>query len=184
MLVIGIAILICGTGVAGAAILEEGFETSVPPTGWIEQQLVGTADWTQESSGGSPSCSPHEGSYMAKFNSYSCSSGDSASLNTSEMDFSGLTDVELKFRMYHDTGYSTNNDRITIRCSTDNSTWTDLTTISRYKAGSNDWEEHTVSLSAYDDETSVWISFAGISDYGNNMYIDEVEISPPPLPCN
>lgn len=169
------------TAVGSAAVLSEGFETSVPPTGWTEEIVIdpGTdPDWSQVASGSHPSCSPHEGSYMAKFNSYSCPSAASARLYTSEMSFSGLTGVELKFWMYHDTGYSSSNDRITVQGSTDGSTWTNLTTIDRYD-GSTGWKEHTVSLASYDGESSVWIGFLGISGYGNHMYIDEVEIGVP-----
>ena len=180
---IAVLILASFTAVASAQILTEGFETSVPPAGWTEVEVSypgsGThPDWSRVSSGSSPTCSPHEGSYMAKFNSYNCKADASARLYTSEMFFSGSSGVELKFWMYHDPGYSARDDRITVQGSTDGSTWTDLTTISRYDATA-DWQEHTVDLSAYDNQGSVWIGFLGISAWGNHMYIDEVEIGAP-----
>ena len=174
-------VLAAFTTVGSAAILSEGFETSVPPTGWTEEIVNDPGadpDWSQVASGSYPTCSPHEGSYMAKFNSYNCPSDASARLYTSEMSFSGLSGVEVKFWMYHDDGYSAKNERITVQGSTDGSTWTDLATFNRYNAAGDFWGEHTVDLSAYNNENSVWIAFLGISDYGNNMYIDDVDISP------
>ena len=160
-------------------ILTEGFETSVPPPGWTEVVVSGTnPDWSQVSIGSHPTCSPHGGSYMAMFNSFSCSSGDKARLYTPKMNFSGLTDVKLKFWMYHDSGLSSYNDRITIQVSTNNATWSNLTTFQRYNATTG-WQQHTVDLSAYAGNSSVWVGFLGISDYGNDMYIDDVEIGPP-----
>ena len=80
--------------------------------------------------------------------------------------------------MYHDSGYSTKDDRITVQGSTDGSSWTDLATINRYDTA-NGWQEHSVDLSSYSGESSVYIGLFGISDYGHNIYIDEVEIDTP-----
>ena len=182
---LAVFVLAAFTAVGSAQpILTEGFETSVPPPGWTEVVVyydgTGTGpDWSQVSRGTHPDCSPHGGSYMAMFNSYSCSSGDKARLYTPKMNFSGLTNVELKFWMYHDSGYSSSDDRITIQVSTDNATWSDLATFHRYNATTG-WQQHTVDLSAYAGNSSVWVGFLGISGYGNNMFIDDVVIGPPP----
>ena len=123
-------------------LVSEGFEggpSGFPPAGWTEEVVFydGTytgPDWTPESSGSSPSCSPHGGNYMAKFNSGSCSPGDKARLYTDKVDFTGYNDCELTFWMNHDSGYSTCDDRVVIQGSPDGLSWTDLTTISRYVA--------------------------------------------------
>ncbi|MEM1513476.1 MAG: choice-of-anchor J domain-containing protein, partial [Candidatus Thermoplasmatota archaeon] len=163
----------------GGSLLSEGFETSVPPPGWTEQIVndPGTdPDWSQVSSGTNPSCTPHSGSYMAKFNSFNCPSTASARLYTNMLDFSSYPNLFLAFWMYHDTGYPTKLDRIVIQYSLDGSTWNDIATIYRYD-GSTGWKQHTLDLSSYvGGQSQAWIGFLAISDFGNNMYIDDVEI--------
>ncbi|MEM2935421.1 MAG: choice-of-anchor J domain-containing protein, partial [Candidatus Thermoplasmatota archaeon] len=134
-----------------ATILSEGFETSVPPPGWTEvivNDLGTDPDWSWVSSGTLPTCTPHSGSYMAKFNSWNCITTSSARLYTGMLDFSSYSDVVLNFWMYHDTGFSGAGDRIVIQYSLDNSTWNDITTIYRYD-GSTGWKQHAVDLSPY-----------------------------------
>ena len=43
----------------------------------------------------------------------------------------------------------------------------------------SDWELIDVNLSSYDDEEHVLIKFQGTSDEGNNIYIDDIQISGP-----
>ena len=171
-------------------LVSEGFEggpSGFPPAGWTEEIVTFTGytapDWTAESSGSSPSCSPHGGSYMAKFNSYSCSSGDKARLYTDKIDFTGYTDCELTFWMYHNDGYSSCDDNIVVQVSMDGISWTGLATFSRYDPTDPGWLQHTVDLSAYDN-TDPYIGFLGVSDYGHNMYIDDVEITGEGAPSN
>ena len=41
----------------------------------------------------------------------------------------------------------------------------------------NQWVDNTVDLSAYDNAPDVMIAFEGISAYGNNLFIDDVNTS-------
>ncbi|MEM3342247.1 MAG: hypothetical protein QW728_06100, partial [Thermoplasmata archaeon] len=101
---------------AGAYILSEGFEdTSFPPAGWFRADVSGTnADWSRETAGQHPtSCMPYNGSAMARFNSFSASSGNSERLGFGPLDFTAQQAVGLELMMYHDTDYSSN-DRLYI----------------------------------------------------------------------
>ena len=40
---------------------------------------------------------------------------------------------------------------------------------------SSDWKLHRIDLSRYAGESSVRIAFAGINDFGNNLYIDNIQ---------
>jgi hypothetical protein len=117
---------------------------------------------------------------MAMFSSYAMGSGDSTRLYSPVFNLSGQPAPVLEFSMYHDTGYSTNNDRINVEISTNGGTSyaPALATIPRYD-GSNGWKVHTVNLAAYIGQTNVRIAFLGISDFGNNMYIDNVRVGAP-----
>jgi len=159
----------------------EGFEISVPPTDWTEEvvTLVGsTPDWTWETAGTSPTCSPQEGTHMAKFNSFNCSSGSEARLATPPLDLSALsTDGAISFWMYHDPGYSSNtNEGVQIQFSTDGTTWTDAPSgfFGRYSA-TEGWVKHKIYLSSVAGQT-IFIGFLGKSQYGNNVFIDNVEV--------
>ena len=162
----------CGTG---ATLFTDGFET----TGWSSVDTSGTAGtWTFAASSTYPTTTPHGGSKLAKFNSYNAASGSQTRVYRTAgfAVASSYTTVSLKFWMYHDTGYSTSNDRIQAQVSTNGSTWTNVgTSISRY-TGSTGWAQATIDLSAYKGQT-VYLGFLGISAYGNNITLDDVTVT-------
>ncbi|MCD8480032.1 MAG: hypothetical protein LRZ88_07270 [Candidatus Cloacimonetes bacterium] len=92
----------------------EGFEGSVPPTGWQNLAINGSYSFERVTSGTYPSCSPYEASAMIRYASWNASNGSSAILvspklmvpNTQDLDY------QLSFYMYRDNGYSNNADRI------------------------------------------------------------------------
>jgi hypothetical protein len=157
-------------------LFSNGFESS---TGWAQVDTSGTAgSWSRVTSGTYPTCSPHGPSYMAKFNSYSASSGSATRYyQTSGFAIaSTFTTVTLTFWMYHDTGYSTYADKIQPQVSTNGSTWVNVgSAINRYD-GSTGWKQHTVNISTYQGQT-VYLGFLATSAYGNNMYIDDVVVT-------
>jgi len=119
---------------------------------------------------------PHSGNYIACYPSWSAPSGNKARLYTPKLDFTNYSDCNLTFWMYHDTAYSSSPDRVVVQASLGGSTWTNITTIHRYD-GSDGWKEHSVDLSAYDGQPSVYIGFLAISGFGNDIYIDDVNIT-------
>ena len=86
--------------------------------------------------------------------------------------FSTYTTVTWTFWMYHDTGYTTNADKVQPQVSTNGTTWTSVgSAINRYD-GSTGWKQHTVSLTTYKGST-VQLGFLATSAYGNNIYLDD-----------
>ncbi|MBI5441136.1 MAG: choice-of-anchor J domain-containing protein, partial [Deltaproteobacteria bacterium] len=162
----------CGTG---TTLFTDGFEG----TGWSSVDTSGTAGtWTFASSSTYPTTTPHGGTKLAKFNSYNAASGSQTRVYRTAgfAVASSYTSVSLKFWMYHDTGYSTYNDRIQVQISTNGSTWSIVgTAVSRY-TGSTGWAQATIDLSAYKGQT-VYLGFLGISAYGNNITLDDVTVS-------
>jgi hypothetical protein len=75
---------------ATVTLLTEGFETSVPPPGWVEEDVVGTeGDWTRASATvNPPGGGAHGGAYLALFNSGIVSAGAETRLRTPNLDLS------------------------------------------------------------------------------------------------
>ncbi|MGC8723132.1 MAG: protease pro-enzyme activation domain-containing protein [Acidobacteriota bacterium] len=167
-------------------LLSDGFEST---TGWGVAAVSGsTASWSQVSSGTYPSASPHGGSYMADFDSYSANAGDEARFyrTTGFAVPSNTTSMTLTFWMYHDTQYSSYNDQVQAQVSTNGSTWTNVgSAVSRYN-GSTGWAQVTINLgTTYNGAANLQVGFLGISGYGNDEYIDDVAVvaqtgTPPP----
>jgi hypothetical protein len=158
-------------------LFSNGFESS---TGWSIVDVAGTAgNWTFNTSGTLPTATPHGGSYLAKFNSYDATAGNNTRIQqTAGFAIPGTASTAtLKFWMYHDTGYTTSADRVQLQVLV-GATWTNVgTAVNRYD-GSTGWKQHTIDLTAYKG-TTVTLGFLGISQYGNNTFIDDVTVTTP-----
>ena len=166
----------------------ENFDSVTPPNlpaNWAKVDVSGTAgDWATSAGTVHPSgAAPHSPPNLVYFNSYTASSGSQTRLyRTAGTDMRGLPPV-LKFWMYHDTGYSTSDDRVQVQVSTSGgATWTSVgPAIYRYD-GSTGWKEHTVDLSAYSSQPDLRVGFLGISAYGNDIHMDDVVLGGGCLP--
>jgi hypothetical protein len=163
----------CGGG--AVTLFSDGFEGA----GWSFADVSGTTGfWTLGASGTHPTASPHGGTKLAAFNSYTAASGVQKRMYraTGFAVAASYTSVTLKLWMYHDTGYSTNADKVQAQVSTNGTTWTNVgTAISRYSATAG-WAQATIDLSAYKGQT-VYLAFVGISAYGNDVYLDDVTVT-------
>jgi len=158
---------------APAIYLTEGFDsTTFPPAGWVTQLLTGTTNWVRSTG------TIHSGSGSAYF-SYA-TPGYAARLETPLLNFSAAVNPKLRFWMYHSTSYSSYNDRIEVRISTDGGInyTTVLTTLSRYD-GSSVWKLNQIDLTAYAGQSTVKLGFVGITEDGLSLYIDDVSIREP-----
>ncbi len=166
-------------------LLSDGFENG----GWSSAQVSGTAGaWTAPTSGTYPSVSPHGGTHLGDFNSYTSASGSETRYyrGAGFAVPSNTTSMTLTFWMYHDTGYSSDNDRVQAQVSTNGSTWTNVgSAVSRYN-GATGWAQVTVTLgTTYNGAANLQVGFLGISAYGNDCYVDDVAVvaqtgTPPP----
>ncbi|MDI6804396.1 MAG: M20/M25/M40 family metallo-hydrolase [Bacteroidota bacterium] len=166
------------------AILSESFEGSTTiPDGW-STAVVTTGStvpvWSIiTGTGTNPAAPPYSGNRQARFNSYSASTGSQARLTTRRI---SLPDggSRMTFWMYHDNGYTTSFDSITVQATTGDSItgpWTRLGNYIRYSA-TNEWVRDSVDLLAFGGQSKVFVSFLGTSRYGNHMYLDEINIFP------
>ncbi len=152
---------------------------------WTAQIVSGTYNWAQSSSGTSPTCTPHGGTYMAYYNSYSASSGYQARLYSGNLSYNNAN-MKLRFWMFHDTGYLTNAETIAVQVSTNGVNWVTLATFYRSTQlqglpAVNQWVQHQVSLGAYGTSPTLRIGFLATSQFGDNMFIDDASLIDPGL---
>ncbi|MGF3584392.1 MAG: OmpL47-type beta-barrel domain-containing protein [Thermoplasmatota archaeon] len=152
---------------------------------WIPTIVTGTMNWQNVMSGSSPTCTPHGGTRMAFYNSYSATAGSQALLKSLPLDVSSANALKMKFWMFHDSvSYQTTADKIDVLVSTNGVDWTNVGTYYRSCTLQglplvDGWREWIIDLSDYEDETALRIGFLATSQYGYNMYIDDVEIFDP-----
>lgn len=164
-------------------LLSCGFEGSFPPQGWNISMVHSSGSTPPQWFGAYnsphlPEQSPHSGEQLAYFNSYNCQAGSMARLESTAFELTDINTPELSFWVYHDSSWSDRNDRIQVQVSTGSRTWTDLSsTISRYSPTQSGWQQHTLSLWEYQGQDNVQIGFLGISEYGNDIALDDVIVS-------
>lgn len=128
-----------------------------------------------------------------RLRAYYASSGTTGELYAPMMNFSNDPSPSLKFDVAH-RRYQSSNDKLQVKVSTDcGSTWTtvwqkqgaDLATVTsgsgEFNATSSQYRTEKVDLSAYGNNANVIIKFVFTSDYGNNVFVDNIQISNEPL---
>ena len=175
----------------------EGFESGVfPPTGWTS--VGSTSYWNTVTSGttGYPSVTvyPHSGSYEGYFNSYSAFSGTNQTICSPSFTRSavGAAIDSIGFWMYRDNGYISDADEITVYISTtpDLSAATTVGTVARstgiatpVTVSSNGWYYYSFVVPAGYTGSTNYILIKAVSEYGNNMFIDDISWTSWPPAC-
>jgi hypothetical protein len=81
--------------------------------------------------------------------------------------------------MYHDDEFIGALDSVYVEVTTGDSVagpWTTLAGYQRPRATPG-WKQEILSLLQYNGATRVFIGFRGVSDFGNNIYVDEVRLA-------
>ena len=164
--------------------LEEGFENDFVPFGWQNNITNGDYAFDRITNGSTPSAMPHEGSqYMARFYTYTNPAGGSAELVSPKMDLNEHDNI-VRFWMFRNSNPNINKtDRINVYYNAlpRSEGGQLLGTIHRctYKepvvADVDDWYEYAFTFDCPDDYG--FIIFEGVSDYGWNLYIDDIFIN-------
>lgn len=161
-------------------IMSESFETSFPPSGWstaVVQQSGTAGVWSRATTTVHPGgFYPQDGSYLAIFNSWTCSTGNQTRLQTGFLNFSGYSSISLSFLMYHDSAYPASNDRIQVQIYS-GQTWENVGEPVVRTQSPYGWQQHSISLSAYGNQTYLRLGLLGISQYGNDLNLDNIVIT-------
>ncbi len=152
-------------------LLSEGFETSVPPSGWDMINLSGTYTWTQAT------YYKHTGSYAAKVAAYGVN--EDVWLVTDTLDLSSVSACSLTFYHRGDemvSYYDYFGIWVSTSSQTDYSTFIEVTEVDT--SGIEDtWQQVTVDLSSYGGNSTVYVAFR-INDDNDTpgWWIDDVVI--------
>ena len=180
------------------APIVQTYSTAVfPGTGWILVNTDGGAastTWQRSTAAGAFGVAP---AGCAKYNFYNnANKGDVDELIMPAMSLTGLTAPMLTFDVakaaYIESGMTAPlNDKLEVLVSTDcGANWTTvyskddatgLTTAPSVSVAFTptgaQWRSESINLSAYANAPQVLVKFAATSDYGNNLYVDNVNLS-------
>jgi|GEM_PF-6660203 len=174
----------------------ESFDgTTFAPIGWENFRTAGTGNpgtWNRVTAGTLPTCTTHSGAGMARYNSYSYATGTRGELVTPPLNVGDGDTYKLKFWMFRDSGYPAKTQEVVnVYVNTEplSAGGTLLGTISRYydlppvEPTANQWYEYIFTFTG--TEADKYVIFEAVSEYGNNMFIDDVSvqlIDPPAAP--
>ncbi len=168
-----VAMIIFCRALSAAVILSEGFNQATIPSGW---SLSNATPVTFVTTSANPTAAPYEGTHFVKFASYDVSSGTRSQLVSPAMSTVGKTDITVTFAWHRDTGYPSYWDRVYVQYSTDGTTWTDVAMYPRTNTV-NGWTVPVCALPANaTNQPTLQIAFQFVSTYGNNCYLDAVQI--------
>ncbi|MBS1683933.1 MAG: T9SS type A sorting domain-containing protein [Bacteroidetes bacterium] len=109
-------------------------------------------------------------------------------------DFSGTTKAYMTFKHAYSQYDNTTNDQVDVQVSTDcgttwNTVWsksgTALSTVAAAQrpnpgfcpTSAADWVGDTINMDNYAGQNNVWVRFHATSDYGDNAFIDQININ-------
>lgn len=163
-------------------------DATFAPPGWTNIKTAGTGNpgiWDRQTAGTYPTCSPHSGAAMARYNCYNLSSGTKGELITPPVAIPASGAYRMKFWMYRDSGFTTYNLEVVnvyVNSTPTSAGGTLLGTISRYygfapvELISNQWYQYGFDLPVQATNEPRFLIFKAVSQYGNNIFIDDIRI--------
>lgn len=163
-----------------------GFQGTFPPANWaVDNGASASNGWQLGVPGANGTVR------SARINFYDIGSGEVDYLYLPRLDMSvSSVSANLYFYVAHAQYNANTNDRLEVEVSTDcGTTWSALyskagaqlstrapMTAAYNTVGANEWRQETVSLSSVAGQNDVLVRFKGTSNYGNNLFVDEVLI--------
>lgn len=167
--------------------LTEGFTSSTfPPTGWSLVSASGVS-WTRTTSAG---LSPTAGNAMM-FNNHDNDETENDLIKITPVDLSTYSNAQMTFDVAYRPYSSSYSDGMEVLVSSNcgstystlySKTGTVLATVSGYQTSTftptaAQWRKDTVDLSAFVGQPNVVIAFRNLASYGNNIYVDNINIT-------
>ncbi len=171
---------------AQPTLMTESFENGgAVPTGWATEVVSGGNTISFETGTTWPTgYAPYDGSYLAKFNSFSLNGGINRLKRTTPISTVDYTDVSVNFAWLESYGYAGVLDKVEVQWSTDGANWNTAGSFYRYNT-IQDWKFKNQPLPAEaQGQSTLYIAFLFTSAYGNDCYLDlahiTASIKPPP----
>jgi len=174
--------------------LTEGFAgTTFPPTGWtIINTDGGDTTWRRSATVGN---APTAGNSMVFLNFLVDDTGNQDEMRTPKLDLSSYSSAQMTFDVAYAAYNATYVDGLQVLISTDcGVNWTSLynktgTTVAAnnlptaavsttaFTPTTAQWRTETINLNAYTGNAGAILAFRNIAGYGNNLYIDNINIT-------
>ncbi|MGD2035313.1 MAG: choice-of-anchor J domain-containing protein [Bacteroidales bacterium] len=158
--------------------VEEGFnQEEIPPCWNIEYESGDIPELSFVSVGTIPPCEPNEGTHMVKFNSYDCVPGSEIRLIGPRFSTVNFVDLMVSFDWFNDDEFPNREDRVIIQYSYDSLSWTPIDSVIRTDGLYGGWNRRAFAFpEETKDRDSLFLGFLFHSEYGNNCYMDNLEI--------
>ncbi len=159
-----------GSSYDATGMYVESFEDNFPPTDWSANILNGSYNWEQY-----PFSSSYDGNNVAKYNSYSASSGSAAELITPKLDLTQNYNDWFGFFYAHPSSSYT--DWMDVYVTTDTN-WVKVDSI---LVQDYYWHYYQFDVADYvtdTNSTSFRVKFVANSTYGTSQYLDQVILPP------
>ncbi len=174
---------IIGSG-TNPPILETFQASGFPYTNWIVDNPDNGATWTRVTNAGSQGSTASARMYF-----YNSPPNQIDDLYMPMLDFSNASaPMNLKFDVAY-ASYQGEADELQIRVSTDcGQNWTTVfnksgatlatapNTTSSFVPNASQWRAESVSLNQFIGQSMVLIQFRGVSKYGNNLFVDNINV--------
>jgi hypothetical protein len=168
-----------GTGVV-LPLTNNFSSTAFPYAGWVIDNADAGITWSRVTTNGG----------SVRYNCYSYGTvGAIDDFIVQPVDLTSMTNASVGFNVAYApyTGYT---DELTVLVSTDcGATWTSVwdkagttlataaATTASFTPTAAQWRAECVDLSAYAGHNQVFVMFRGTNGYGNNIYVDDINIS-------
>lgn len=162
--------------------ITESFENSIFPTlGWLKSTNIGTYNFERVTEGEQPTCTPHDGSIgMVCYKSFMSGAGNSANLFSPPM-LLDSNEYIVRFWMYRTANINNKQDKIEVYLSDDHN-YTNSQLLGTIHRATNftptetteGWFEYSFIFPGYAEKK--FIVFKAVSDYGWNLYLDDISI--------
>lgn len=185
-------------GTPSGTPVSEGFVAATfPPTNWVKHDPLSAANtWKRDATDGGYQTSTNSAMYPFYSNSADGAIGE---LYIPIEDLTAITSPQLQFDYaydYYDTLSSPYYDSLAVMSSIDcGSTWTTLwleggpglctatnpgnSNTNGFEPNASEWKTKIISLVPYSSASSFLLKFVAINHYGNNFYLDNVNLSSP-----
>ncbi|NVO02657.1 MAG: Omp28-related outer membrane protein [Bacteroidetes bacterium] len=165
-------------------VTENFTSATFPPTNWAAIDGGDGLNWGRLTA---THLTPAGSAYL---NFYNIAAGQLDHLVLNPVTLVGKAGTTLTFYVAY-RQYASENDRLDVEVSTNcGTTWTSkwnksgatlktgvATTTNFTAPTAAEWRQETVDLSAYDGQTDIMIRFKGTSAYGNNVIIDDINLT-------
>lgn len=168
----------------GSPVAEDFVTTSFPPADWSLYSPNSTSAWAKSNTVGGFGLS----SESAKMDFFNISAGSVMDMVVKPLDLGGAITPTLTFDVAYAQYGSSYDDKLEVLVSDDcGDTWTNVYTksgttlmtrppiTSAFTPTQDEWRTETVQLAGFNKAT-VLVKFTATSDYGNNLYVDNVNL--------